>query len=289
MKVHSEPRFCYFYRAKGGCKFGEGCRNIHNIPLTFEKGGDHIGGDFTNNHYLRILSWGRCWEGERASKVEFPKPTGININMMPFVSGDLSTIPDEFRGYDEIIQLCLRDLRLSSDSPAIFYLTIQESFVEPGSCQRRPGLHTDMLSTLTWGELTKKGGGTLTGNSWGGSVQSLGGIFLASNVADSCRAWDARVDYPGLLGDCSGMREALGEGTMLEANHLYWITDRTPHEALPMAEGGHRQFFRLVTDNVDVWYTQHSTSNPLGVKPPMHVKIVTENKFDPLADGDRLK
>ena len=89
------------------------------------------------------------------------------------------------------------------------------------------------------------------------------------------------MKQPGLLGDCEEIRELISEygPTRLEANRLYWITDRTPHESLPLAQDTYRQFFRLVTEKVDVWYEQHSTPNPLGVVPPAGVKIITESKF----------
>jgi hypothetical protein len=41
-----------------------------------------------------------------------------------------------------------------------------------------------------------------------------------------------------------------------------------------------RQFFRLVSDEITVWYAAHSTRNPLGVAPPPHVTIVDGDKFE---------
>ena len=61
---------------------------------------------------------------------------------------------------------------------------------------------------------------------------------------------------------------------------MVWITDCTPHESLPLKAGTSRQYFRLVTSEVSVWYADHSTPNPLGIKPPENVKIVHGNKFD---------
>ena len=69
---------------------------------------------------------------------------------------------------------------------------------------------------------------------------------------------------------------------MMEPNVLYWITDRTPHESLPMKERTYCQFFRVVTENVSLWFADHSTPNPCGVLPdPSITKIVRGNKFDP--------
>ena len=41
-----------------------------------------------------------------------------------------------------------------------------------------------------------------------------------------------------------------------------------------------RQYFRLVTSEVSVWYEEHSTPNPIGIKPPDSVKIIKGNKFE---------
>ena len=94
--------------------------------------------------------------------------------------------------------------------------------------------------------------------------------------------WDCQIKTPGLLGDCEDKRERLAKygPTLLDANRLYWMTDCTPHEAMPLAVGTYRQYFRLVTERVGVWYEQHSTANPLGVRPPEGVQIITESKFD---------
>ncbi|KAI9318290.1 hypothetical protein DFJ73DRAFT_344285 [Zopfochytrium polystomum] len=69
-------------------------------------------------------------------------------------------------------------------------------------------------------------------------------------------------------------------GKTLAAHELVWMTDRTPHEALPTRERVFRQFFRLVTSNVTVWYADHSTRNDeRGVVPPKGVRVVHGDKF----------
>ena len=85
----------------------------------------------------------------------------------------------------------------------------------------------------------------------------------------------------GRHGDIEHLRHLLpSESETLKANYLYWMTDRTPHESLPLAEGTYRQFFRLVMSQVGLWYEEHSTPNPKGVKPdPEITKIVRGNKF----------
>ena len=83
------------------------------------------------------------------------------------------------------------------------------------------------------------------------------------------------------LGDIEHLRCALPKSSCheLEAGQIYWITDRTPHESVPLEAGTERQFFRIVTSNVSYWYKDHSTENPLGVRPDLFTKIVKGNKF----------
>ena len=70
----------------------------------------------------------------------------------------------------------------------------------------------------------------------------------------------------------------------LEAGELIWMTDRTPHESLPIpaaaaSAGTRRQYFRLVVGQVSAWFADHSTPNPLGTVPPPEVRIVHGDKF----------
>ena len=49
------------------------------------------------------------------------------------------------------------------------------------------------------------------------------------------------------------------------------MSDVTPHESVPFAEAAHRQYFRVVTSSVSVWYSKHSTANPLGITPDLSI------------------
>ncbi|KAI9359315.1 hypothetical protein DFJ73DRAFT_123421 [Zopfochytrium polystomum] len=92
-----------------------------------------------------------------------------------------------------------------------------------------------------------------------------------------------------LLGNQSKMRkrQECGPGKLVEANSMIWMTDRTPHESVPIeVPGAFRQYFRLVTSQVSVWYEEHSTKNELGIVPPKKVVIVKGNKF---SDSERSK
>ena len=263
-------------------------------------------------------------EGEKYS---FPAATDININMMPFIVGEdfeNCKLPNYLKNYWDLIEACLRpqhqrhhwhgwpNSKIPSDIGKVYYLTIQESWVEPGNSQRRPGLHVDSPGSVKIkGEDARPYGLDLEGNGkskcyrghgWGfGCAHSVGeqneeledwryrkyvmqgGIYVASSIIGSSRAWNCGVDplAVGPLGDIEHLRFLLpGTGKVLDPGQLYWITDRTPHESLPLTERTYRQFFRLVTADVSLWYKDHSTANPLGVEPdPGITKIVVGNKF----------
>ena len=199
---------------------------------------------------------------------------------------------------------------IPSDIGKVYYLTIQESWVNEGHSQRRPGLHVDSPGGIKIkGKYPQdsyfKGKGKsqlYLGHHWGNGCAHhvkqqkeeddpfhhtlytmQGGIYMASFVPGSCRVWNCSVkeEAVGYLGDIEHFRSLLpGEGEVLKPGQLYWITDRTPHESLPLAKGTYRQFFRIVTSEVSLWYMDHSTSNTLGVEPdPTITKIVVGDKF----------
>ena len=79
---------------------------------------------------------------------EFPAPSGININMMPFISSvqfEDCRLPEFLNPYQGLIMYCLghEKKRNSSSTGKVFYLSIEESEVEAGFSQRQPGLHVD--------------------------------------------------------------------------------------------------------------------------------------------------
>jgi hypothetical protein len=122
---------------------------------------------------------------------------------------------------------------------------------------------------------------------------------MASTVSDTCAVYNARVRRPkvdeqgymlpgestavGLLGDCEHLRPCVQhQRRLLQAGDVMWMTDTTLHESLPLPSSAtlqRRQFFRLVTSNIGAWYAAHNTPNPLGTVPPIHIPIITENKY----------
>jgi hypothetical protein len=104
-----------------------------------------------------------------------------------------------------------------------------------------------------------------------------GGIFMGSSIDNSCKVWNNKIENCRDLGDCEHLIDKLGEGVVLNKNTLYWITDKTPHESLLLNKSYFRQFFRLVSKDIGVWFAFNSTKNPLGVSAKCEIKY--ESKF----------
>lgn len=207
--------------------------------------------------------------------LNFPAPTNIQINMMPFVMGDPSSLPPQLHAYLPFVEQALQVV--PGERGKIGYITIEESWVEAGATHRRSGLHTDRHPDAMRG-------GVGIPTQWGGNIAGRGGIFLGSNVANSCAIWDLDVDEPGPHGNCEHLRESLlEEGVkprVMLPSRLYWMSDTIPHESLPLKERTFRQFFRLVTSRVSHWFKKNSTANPLGIVPPPNCQIVLCDKFE---------
>ena len=186
-------------------------------------------------------------------KITFPRPKNIHINMMPIIMGDHNTIP--FKEYIPIIEKC------RFEKGATVYLTIKESFVEKDKNHRRGGVHTDAVRKGSWG------------GPWGGTK----GIYMASNDG-ACEIYDCEtddVDSSGALTDENELNKV--DKYKCKSNHLYWISDRTPHESLKANSDYYRQFFRLVGPDIYGWFSEHSTASPFGVKPL--ASVIMGNKF----------
>ena len=237
----------------------------------------------------------------------FPKPKNIVINMMPFVMSkrffEECCLPKNLHDYwRRIIAFCPVD---EEEIGKICYLTIHENKVKKKCSQRRPGIHTESpgrvkirsaRNDVICRDNRGMGSSNVIKNEiyayWGKGtayrgedrIEKRGGIFMASTVGNSCRVWDCQItndDLIGELGDVEHLREFLPEGEVMKPNCLYWLTDRTPHESLQLDQKQYRQYFRLVTSQVSLWYEDHSTKNPLGVVPdPSITKIIRGSKFD---------
>lgn len=195
-------------------------------------------------------------EKEVSNPMQFPKPKDLNINMAPFLLGEEEeTLPEDWRTYIDLIKACKAPFR-----GLVCYLTVSEGFVHQGSSQRRGGVHTEASKAGPWGGCSS--------------------VWMASTVGGSCRVWDFVVpeDRLGLGGSLEHYDLSSTPSRLLNANELTRLSDRTPHEALPMKESGYRQFFRLVGPEIHGWFAQHSTKNPL-CPLPSNIPVYEHNKF----------
>lgn len=226
-----------------------------------------------------------CVAFSSCGRIEFPEPADRNVNMMPFILGEMSSLPEGLQCYyDNAIEKCPFG---DGDLGKVAYLTVHESYVEPGSAQRREGLHIETPGIIAQDNNPAFAPGLE--HRWGQGVffgpdRYEGGIYMASNVANTSEVWDALVDkkIKGIVdehGGCEHLRPLIGPGTKLKANELVWMTDCTPHQALPQNEAGYRQFFRLVTPSISHWFADHCTPNPK-VPLPNHVLVVHGSKFE---------
>ena len=231
---------------------------------------------------------------------------------MPIIFFDVKSIPELYHPYLPLLQNCpLTRYKYTNKGEyvsmynRISYLTIHESLVPVGQTQRRSGPHIERPGGLVdGGRLVVRPPGPpgppgdvhsrgteYDDLSWGlGNWKDnhpVDGIYMASNISDSCTVWPVLIDNPHEVTDAHGgmdhMTPYIGPGTNLKAGELCWFTDRTPHKSNPIVSDDpdvkfvYRQFFRLVVGKISVWYSKHNTPNPLGILPD--APISDEDKF----------
>lgn len=199
------------------------------------------------------------------NKIKFPEFTGIKCNMMPFIQGDSSSLPELYKPYSEIINSNFLE------KGEIGFLTIDESYVEANKSQRgynskgiNRNVHIEVGRTANlnhWGG----SGGT---NSWGGRFKTLLDdntmVLIANSISDTCRLWDSKEMAFTKDGDLSEYIEKYPENTgiNLKSGEVAKISIFTPHECINQAESGKRQFFRIVGKGV-TGREDYFTINPL--------------------------
>jgi len=110
-----------------------------------------------------------------------------------------------------------------------------------------------------------------------GSVEHLRGALDAVGMSDGDNG-DADLDPEN-----RPAREGSSTARCVGAGELVWMTDRTPHESLPLRAGTRRQYFRLVTGPVSGWFERHSTRNPAVSDADLAragVVVIREDKFE---------
>lgn len=183
-------------------------------------------------------------------KIDFPEYSGVRCLMMPFIQGDSSSLPEEYKAYADVVD------SMFIDRGKIGYLTIDESKIIKGIPHRgarakfKRALHTEA------GKLPNFDNGVWGGGYWGASpkvqIERDVKVLLANNIDNSCALWDAwheNTSKDGDIGDFADMYPYTS-ATMMLAGEVHEIGIFTPHESLPSASNGARQFIRIVGDGV---------------------------------------
>lgn len=199
------------------------------------------------------------------NKIEFPEFTGVRCNMMPFIQGDSSSLPDMFKPYSKIIE------QNYLEKGEIGYLTIDESFVEGGKSQRgynSKGIDRNVHIEVGRNKHGNRWGGSGGGSSWGGRGKVMlddnTKVLIANNISDTCKYWNVLEMSETEDGDLSEYIHKYPENTgeLLKSGEVAKISIFTPHECILQKESGHRQFFRIVGKGV-TGREDYFTINPL--------------------------
>ena len=103
------------------------------------------------------------------NKIQFPEFTGIKCNMMPFIQGEDSSLPEIYKPYSKIIN------ENYLERGEVGFLTIHESFVEANKSQRgynSKGINRNVHIEVGRHHKINCWGGS-GGSSWGGRYKTL--------------------------------------------------------------------------------------------------------------------
>ena len=214
------------------------------------------------------------------SRIEFPIFTGIKCNMMPFIQGDSSSLPEKYKTYSDIVDANYLE------KGKIGLLTIDEAFVDSGKSQRgynsmgiNRNVHIEVghvANVTAWGG-SGSGWGSSTptptvgwgsGSGWGGRARVLLAketqVLVANSIDNTCMLWDTMDTRFTNDGDLSAYIDDYPENTgiMMKAGDLAKISIFTPHECITQQKPGNRQFIRIVGDGV-TGREDYFTINPL--------------------------
>jgi hypothetical protein len=215
----------------------------------------------------------------RGQTVTFPTFSGIRCLMMPYIQGDVTSVPDiyaPYRGIIESVFLKKGDLG---------FLTIDESIAIAGTPHRgQRAMHGRALHTeagripgkiYCWG--SGGGWGMPTSNPKPGpkpkpkpkprhrvTLDRDVRILLANNLDDSCAVWDAEHENTSPDGDIGHVASdyPYDRAIFMRAGEVHEIGILTPHESLPVPHNFNRQFLRIVSSGVH-GREEYFTRNPL--------------------------
>jgi hypothetical protein len=181
--------------------------------------------------------------------------------MMPYIQGDPSSVPNEYKSYSDIIS----NLYVKKGDTG--YLTIDESFATKGVPHRGTRATTNRAIHTEAGRRPGKiyvWGGGGWGNSHNVTLDRNVQILLTSNIDDSCALWHAEHEDTGLDGDLGHAAHSypLSDAKLMKSGEVCQIGILTPHESLPMKADTNRQFLRILSSGVH-GREPYFTVNPL--------------------------
>ena len=176
----------------------------------------------------------------KVGPVTFPAFTGERIYMMPFLNG--REHPGLER-WQKTIAAMLKGIPVG----VLCYLMVDQSTVEPGQPQRRPGVHVD-------GNWTAESGWTIGGGLWK-ELQDVGylpeSIVLASNI-EGCVGYTGVFEgRPGPGGNCSHIDISGGQKVALKPNLAYRGNVTFLHESTPILKGGKCTLVRINVPGIE--------------------------------------
>jgi len=201
------------------------------------------------------------------NQIKFPTYSGVRCLMMPYIQGDPTSVPPEYKGYSQVIRASF------IEKGAIGYLTIDESPVLRNTPHRasrakfKRALHTeagvDPNRIYNWG-----GGGGGWGKRHNVELEPDLRILLANNLDSSCALWDTEHENTSLDGDIGHCADQypMEDAVFMAAGEVHEIGILTPHESLPVKENTKRQFLRIIGAGVH-GREPYFTKNPLTPTP----------------------
>jgi len=200
---------------------------------------------------------------KQVANIEFPKFSGLRCLMMPYIQGDITSLPIDYAPYYEILD------SLFLEKGEIGFLTIDESPVKAGVAHRGArakydrAIHTEAgrnpLKAHRWG-----GGGSRWGDKDDVELEDNVQILLANNLDLSCAIWDTEhlnTTLDGDLGEFSDLY-SYKNAIFTKPGEVWQIGILTPHESIPVKEDFNRQFIRIVSSGVH-GRESYFTINPL--------------------------
>ena len=247
------------------------------------------------------------------TRIAFPPPQDLNIHMMPFVlenSFEKCYLPDNLRPHwENLIRPLFRSRHgdCRNEEGRVCYLNIYEGTSKSIVTHNLSGLHINSQGKAIqrhdedkckccYTEIKTNGNPIMrvSKNLWDKNLITRynkveGGIYVATSVSNSCAAWNSKIlvdsandstNIIGTDGDIEHLRNHIGKRKILKPDSVYWITDRTPFEFLPLPDRTYIQYFSVVTSQIYSWLEDSSTPNPLGIVPNSNdIKIIKRNKL----------